>query len=90
MWAHILYLISNFVGITGVTLLLIGFYLINTGKIAATSMVYQMLNLLGATFILFSLFFDWNLSAAVIEVCWIIISLIGIYRACRTNAKTKS
>jgi len=30
--------------------------------------------------ILISLFYQWNLASAVIEIAWIIISLIGIYK----------
>lgn len=71
---------SDTVGLIGVILLLIAYYLLSVNKMSAMSYSYQILNLLGAVFILFSLMFHWNLSSTVIEVAWIIISFIGIYR----------
>jgi multisubunit Na+/H+ antiporter MnhB subunit len=78
---HNLFLkISDPVGIVGVILILIAYYYLSVGKWISDSMIYQVLNFLGAWLILFSLFFHWNLSSVVIEVAWIVISLIGMYR----------
>lgn len=71
---------ADTVGIIGVIFLLLAYFLLSTNKISSQSLSYQLYNLFGASLILFSLFFSWNLSAALIEVAWIIISLIGIYR----------
>lgn len=71
---------SDIVGLLGVILLLIAYYFLNVNKLSALSLIYQLLNLIGSGLILFSLMFDWNLSAVVIEVSWMLISLIGIYR----------
>lgn len=49
------------------------------------SMSYQVLNLLGALFILYSLIFHWNLASFLIEAAWVLISLIGIYRTIHMN-----
>ena len=76
---------SNTVGITGVILLLIAYYLLSMNKMSPHHLSYQWLNLLGAIFILFSLFFHWNTASVLIEVAWIIISLIGIYRILHTK-----
>lgn len=75
-----LYDSSNYVGMIGVIIILIAYFLLSTGKWIADSMRYQLLNLIGAWLILFSLFFHWNLSSVVIEIAWILISLLGIYR----------
>ena len=69
----------NVVGITGVVLLLIAYYFLNINRLSSESMTYQLLNMFGALFILFSLLFDWNVSSFLIEVAWVIISAIGIY-----------
>lgn len=71
---------SNPVGIVGVILTLLAFYLININKISSMSLTYLGLNLTGAILLLFSLMFHWNLSSVVIEIAWISISLLGIYR----------
>ena len=40
-----------------------------------------MLNAAGALLIIVSLIFDFNLSAFVIEVFWLLISLLGLWRS---------
>ena len=77
------------VGIFGVLLLLIAYGLLNTNKLSAHSIKYQVLNFSGAGGILFSLFFDWNTSAVVIEIAWMLISLIGIYNIIRKRKRHK-
>ncbi len=72
---------ADMVGIIGVVLLLVAYYLLNLNKVSAFSLSYQILNLIGAAFILFSLMFQWNTSAVLIEIAWIFISLMGIWRA---------
>lgn len=79
--------ISDFVGMTGVIIILVAYFLLSTGKWISDSMIYQFLNFLGAWLILFSLYFHWNLSSVVIEVAWIFISVIGMYRCTCLNKK---
>jgi hypothetical protein len=73
--------LSDPVGIIGVILILIAYLFLSTGRWVADSLRYQILNFLGAWLILFSLYFHWNLSSVLIEIAWIIISIVGIYRA---------
>jgi len=68
------------VGLPGVFLILLTYFLLQTEKMSASGFLYSFLNLLGASLILFSLLFEWNLSAALIEIFWIIISLLGLIR----------
>ena len=83
-------LIANYVGMVGVILILIAYLFLSTGRWIADSMLYQLLNFTGAWLILFSLFFHWNLSSVVIEIAWIIISVVGIYRVITaSNCRTK-
>ncbi|HSW70333.1 MAG TPA: hypothetical protein VLI69_09325 [Gammaproteobacteria bacterium] len=77
---EILYKIADVVGLIGVILLLIAYFFLSTGRWISDSMVYQVYNLLGAVLILYSLCFHWNLSSFVIEIAWVVISLIGIVR----------
>ena len=83
--------ITHVVGLTGVVFLLIAFLLLNTSKVSALNLNYQLLNFFGSAFILYSLFFQWNLSAALIEIAWMMISLIGIVRSFRyARSKNKT
>jgi hypothetical protein len=72
---------SNHIGVVGVVLTLLAYYLLNVNKLKSTSLMYVWLNLIGATMLLYSLLFHWNLASVLIEIAWIIVSLIGLYRA---------
>lgn len=75
--------IADIIGIIGVVLVLIAYLFLNTSKMSATNIYYQLMNLSGSCFILFSLLFSWNLASVIIEIAWIFISLIGVYRCYR-------
>lgn len=72
--------IIDLLGLLGVVIIIIAYVLIQTEKLATTKPIYSILNILGASLILFSLLFDWNLSAVLIEVFWILISIYGLAR----------
>lgn len=81
---------SDIVGVIGVILVLIAFFLLSTNKMSSQSLSYQLYNLTGASLILFSLMFHFNLSSVFIEVSWITISLIGIFRIRLAKKKQNS
>ena len=70
----------DFVGNLGVVLILTTYLLVQLRKMSATGIRYIVANGLGAAFILYSLFFDFNLSAFIIEIVWLLISLVGLAR----------
>lgn len=80
MYENLKYL-SDPIGMVGVVIILVAYFLLSIGRCSAISLGYQVINLIGAGLILFSLYFHWNLSSVVIEIAWAIISIIGIYRA---------
>lgn len=71
---------ADHIGIVGVVLTLLAYYGLNVNKLKSDSMLYLMLNLIGSSLLMLSLLFHWNLSSVLIEIAWISISLIGIYR----------
>lgn len=73
--------IADVVGMLGVIAILIAYFLLSIGRWSSTSFSYQCINFTGAWLILFSLYFHWNLSSVVIEIAWVAISIIGMYRA---------
>ena len=75
--------LANAIGIIGVGVILMTYLLLQLGRLSADSLAYSALNLCGASFILFSLFFDWNLPSVIIESAWIIISVYGVIKAWR-------
>ena len=71
---------SDGVGISGVAVVLVAYFLLSTNKLSSQSLKYQWCNLFGASCVLYSLMFHFNLASVVIEFSWIIISAIGLYR----------
>lgn len=74
------YHLYDFVGNLGVALILGTYLMVQLRKMSATGVYYIVANGLGAAFVLYSLFFDFNLSAFIIEVVWLLISLVGLGR----------
>jgi multidrug transporter EmrE-like cation transporter len=74
-------LIYNITGIIGIGLIVLAFFLIQTGKITSTNMAYPMLNFVGAALHLVSLYRFYNLPSVIIEIFWIAISVYGIFKA---------
>ena len=72
--------VPDLIGLAGVVQIVIGYFLLQSDKVTHDSLSYLFLNLSGASCILFSLFYDWNLPAVVIEVFWIAITLFGLWR----------
>ena len=71
----------DFAGIAGVILILIAYLMLQLGKWDGIDPRYTLFNLAGALLIILSLVFDFNLSAFLMEVAWVLISFIGLYRA---------
>jgi len=70
----------DLVGNLGVFLIVASYFWMQIGRISGQSPVYSLLNAFGAAFILVSLYFDFNLSAVVVEVFWLAISLMSVVR----------
>lgn len=67
-------------GLIGVAIFIGAYAALQTGLIRGQSYTYSGLNALAASFVLFSMIEDFNLSSAVIQVFWISFSVIGIAR----------
>lgn len=80
----------DFVGNVGVFLLLAAYLLLQLNKINSNQISYSLMNALGATMILVSLIFEFNLSAFAIEFFWLLISLVGIIDYFRSKKKGNS
>jgi hypothetical protein len=74
------YELHDLVGNVGVLCILATYLLLQIERIEPTSLIYSGLNALGAGMVLFSLMVEFNLSAFIIESCWLAISVFGIAR----------
>jgi len=58
----------------------LAYLLLQLEKISSRDILYSGMNAVGASLIIFSLIFEFNFSAFLIEFFWVIISLLGIYK----------
>ena len=76
----------DLIGNTGVVVLMVTYLLLQLGKLRSDGLAYSLLNAVGASLIVVSLLSNFNLSALLIEVFWVLISFVGIYRYFRLKA----
>jgi multidrug transporter EmrE-like cation transporter len=74
------YSLLDLVGNTGVVMLIITYLMLQVNKIRSDGLAYSILNAVGASLIILSLLVNFNLSAFIMEVFWVLISFVGIYR----------
>ncbi|HXL81646.1 MAG TPA: hypothetical protein VN951_12285 [Pyrinomonadaceae bacterium] len=80
------YSFTDFLGNVGVVLIIVDYLLLQLNRISSNSFSYSLLNAVGATLIIISLLFNFNLSAFIMEAIWVVISLFGLYRYFRAPA----
>ena len=80
------YGVLDFVGNIGVVVLMIAYLMLQLNKLSSDGLAYSLLNAAGASLVIVSLLVNFNLSALLMEVFWVLISLVGIYRYFRLKA----
>jgi len=70
----------NTAGLAGAVLYLGSYALLQFGLLRGSSYTYAILNLCASSLVLLSLMVAFNLSSAIIQSSWIIISVVGIMR----------
>ena len=68
----------DLVGNVGVLLMVIAYLLLQLEKLSSSAVSYLLLNAIGAVLVIISLTFSFNLSAFLMEVFWLLISLYGL------------
>lgn len=77
----------DFVGNVGVALILIAYLGLQLDRMDAKKLPYSIINGLGALLILISLLYAFNLSALIIEIAWLLISIFGVFAYYRNKSK---
>jgi len=65
-------------GNIGVLMMVIAYLLVQLDKLSSSAVSYLLLNAGGALLVILSLIFHFNLSAFLMEVFWLLISLYGL------------
>ena len=68
----------DIIGSVGVGIIIFTYVFLQTGKIESGQLLYSLLNALGAALIIFSLYYNFNFPAFIVEFFWLLISLFGI------------
>lgn len=84
------YALHNVVGNIGVLLIVGTYFLVQIRRMSATQLPYIIANGAGAALILYSLYFDFNLSAFLVEAVWLLISIVGLLRVWRERRRQAS
>jgi hypothetical protein len=71
----------DLLGNVGVLLMVIAYLFLQLGKLSSTAVSYLLLNAVGATLVMISLKFRFNLSAFLMEAFWLLISLFGMTKS---------
>lgn len=75
------------VGLLGMIVTLLAYFLLQAQKLHGNGLVYQLMNALGALGVAISLLFGkFNLPAFMLEVVWLAISIYGMVVARRKRA----
>jgi len=74
------YLWHDLIGNVGVVIIVGTYLFVQLDRMGVQGWSYSLLNGLGAVFILISLYHNFNLSAFIIEIAWLAISCVGIFR----------
>ena len=76
------------VGLAGMIVTLLAYFLLQAQKLHGNGLVYQMMNAVGALGVALSLLFGtFNLPAFLLEVIWLAISIYGIVVARRIRVQ---
>jgi hypothetical protein len=74
----VIYAWYDILGTAGVALIILTYFLLQTGRIRNEQLMYSLLNAVGAALILLSLWYSFNFPSFVVEFFWLAISLYGI------------
>ena len=70
--------LPDFIGLTGVALLIVTYALLQLDKINPKGFWYSFNNMIVAILVSVSLYYTWNTASVVIEVFWFLISVFGL------------
>ena len=80
----------DFAGNVGVTMMVLAYLLLQTGKLRMNDLRYLLMNTIGAALVLISLLYSFNLSAFLVEVFWLLISLFGLIKYVTSARQNKA
>ncbi|MEN8148070.1 MAG: hypothetical protein ABFR02_10700 [Campylobacterota bacterium] len=80
---------EDIIGTLGVAVIVITYFLLQVERMRSDDLLYSLLNIIGSVMILFSILKNWNFASFLIEIFWILISLIGVYKFVKRRKKER-
>jgi len=77
--------IYEVIGLGGVLIILVAYFLLNSGRLTQYHVRFQLLNIIGSLMILCSLIKHWNVATFCIEIAWIVISIFAVHKILRSR-----
>jgi hypothetical protein len=81
--------VPDMLGLGGSIAIALTFFANLQGFVKTEGLPYALLNFVGAALILVSLYWAWNMPAAVMEGFWALISAYGLVRALTTHERPR-
>lgn len=73
--------IYDIAGFVGAAIIVVAYFAVQQRWLGALDWRFPAANMLGSLLILVSLWFEWNFPSVVIEIFWVMISLMGLVRS---------
>ncbi|NNF68017.1 MAG: hypothetical protein HKM98_10965 [Gammaproteobacteria bacterium] len=77
----------DMLGTLGVAMIVMAYFLLQIGRVSGRSPWYSAVNAVGAALVLLSLYYEFNLAAALVESFWLVISIAGLVLALRRRLR---
>lgn len=75
--------IPDVIGMIGAIIVLTSYFFVQSDRVDATSIAYQVANMLACALIGVSLWFSFNLPSAIVQALWFLISFFGFVKNIR-------
>ena len=73
-------IVLNYLGLLGAGVYVAAYFLLQSGIVGGNSIQYTLMNLTASSLVLMSLYASFNAASAVIQSCWVVISIYGMTR----------
>lgn len=87
MEIKLLHLLADGLGMIGVVSILLAYWLLQRDSFKPDLLYYYVMNLVGASLVVFSLIFHWNTPAFMVQGSFVLISIWAIIKTLRQRAK---
>jgi len=73
-------LFIDIIGWIGSAFLLLGYYLISSGRVLAVSTLYKTLNILGSIFLGYNAYYYGAFPSSFVNLIWLLIAMYALFR----------